>query len=140
MRTAWVFRCSSHWQPESFTASDIVWGAVRQAVELFYLGLKIHGRIKKQVEILFSDEQRQATSRGMTEGPEQLLGMVRREVCSDEEQLYLLSHPKARAEDTRRREAELEVSTAKKQHQGGFQLISLVILPILPILVSSTLR
>ena len=57
---------------------DFVLGTVRQSVALSYLGLKIPRRIKKRVEIWFSDEQRQDMSRGMAEESEQQLCLVRR--------------------------------------------------------------
>ena len=110
-----------------------------QSAALYCLGLKIPGRIKRRVEVWFSDEQRQAISRGMTEESEQLLGMVRRAAGSHEEQLYMLRqarYPEARAEGIRRREAELEAPLLGLWlgllHQGGFQvIISLIVLPIL---------
>ena len=75
-----------------------------QFAALSYLGSKIPGRTKGNLEVWFSDELRQARSRGMTEESEHLLGFVQRAAYSLEEKLFLLRqarYPEARAEDIR---------------------------------------
>ena len=82
-----------------------------------------------------NNEQKKFITRGIATESEQLFGVVRRAALSHEEQYYglrMVRYPEARAEDMRRRQIELELSTAwvlaRNEAAARSLLISLTIL------------
>ena len=94
---------------------DFVSGVVRQTAAIAFLGSTIPKKVKRRVEIWTNEDQRRSMSRSIAAESEQLLGVCRSAALTHEEQYNALRtarYPQAREEDMRRRQVELERSTA----------------------------
>ena len=94
---------------------DFVSGVVRQTAAVAFLGSRIPKKVRRRVEIWTNEHQRRSMSRSAAEESEQLLGLCRSVTLTHEEQYYALRmarYPQAREEDMRRRQMELDRSTA----------------------------
>ena len=94
---------------------DLLRGVVRQSGAKAYLGCQIHRRVRKQVSLWLTVQQRRAMSRSLSQESEKLLGIIRGSAYAHEQKLYDIRktrYPELRAEDKRHRDIQLEVSTA----------------------------
>ena len=89
---------------------DFVGGTIRQAAALGFLGSKVPKRLKRQVKIWLTGEQRTSMSRSLAVESEQLLDVIRMAAVNHETCYYMLRkarYPASRAENMQRQEVEL---------------------------------
>ena len=94
---------------------DFVGGAVRQTAASSFLGSKIPKKLKKSVRMWMTGYHRSSMSRNIAMEGEGLLGVIGMAAVNHEARYYMLRkarYPASPAEDMRRREIEVAMSTA----------------------------